>query len=75
MREAMAEVDPAKRKALEMEIGAFLLDNALTDLDIYTIDAVWPVGPRLAVEGWKENVTPNDLRQINGYEYIRHRQK
>jgi peptide/nickel transport system substrate-binding protein len=75
MREAMAEVDPAKRRALESEVGAFIFDNALTDMELYTIDAVWPVGPRLAVEGWKENVTPNDIRNINGYEYIRHREQ
>jgi peptide/nickel transport system substrate-binding protein len=75
MREAMAEVDPEKRGALEREIGAFIFDNVLTDMELYTIDAVWPVGPRLDDQAWRENVTPNDIRNINGYEYIQHRQQ
>ena len=72
MRRAMGEVDPAKREAMERELGQFLFDNALTDLTYYNIDAVWPVGPRL--EPWTEHVRTSDVRQINGYEFIRHRQ-
>jgi len=72
MIEAMGEVEPLKRRELESEIGAFLLDNALTDLNLYTMDAVWPVGPRLLE--WTEHVKTSDIRLINGYEYIRHRQ-
>ena len=68
---AQKEVDPVKRNALEKEIGIFLLDNALTDLTYYTMDAVWPVGPRL--EPWGEFVKTTDVRQINGYEFIQHR--
>ena len=68
---AQAEVDPVKRNNLEQEIGIFLLDNALTDLIYYTMDAVWPVGPRL--EEWTEHVKTTDVRQINGYEFIQHR--
>ena len=71
MNAAQQAVDPVERRRLEKEIGAFLLDNYLTDMVYYTMDAVWPVGPRL--EPWTENVTPRDLRQINGYEYIQHR--
>ncbi len=71
MIQAQAAVDPAERMQLEKEIAAFLLDNYLTDLTYYTVDAVWPVGPRL--EEWTEHVKTNDLRQINGYEFIRHR--
>ena len=71
MRRAMGEVDPAKREAMERELGQFLFDNALTDLTYYNIDAVWPVGPR--IEPWTEYVRTSDVRQINGYEYIKHR--
>ncbi len=71
MRRAMGEVDPVKREELEREIGQFLFDNALTDFSYYNIDAVWPVGPR--IEPWTEHVRTSDVRQINGYEYIRHR--
>ena len=71
MRRAMSEVDPVKREALEREIGQFLFDHAMTDMSYYSIDAVWPVGPR--IEPWTEHVRTSDVRQINGYEYIRHR--
>jgi len=68
---AQSAVDPAERTRLETEVGVFLLENYLTDLVYYTMDAVWPVGPRL--EPWTEHVRTSDLRQINGYEYIQHR--
>ena len=71
MIEAQSAVDPVEREALEREIGQFLFDNALTDINYYTIDAVWPVGPR--IEPWTEYVRTTDVRQINGYEYIRHK--
>jgi len=70
MNLAVSEVDPVKRQALEKEIGIFLLDNYLTDLVYYTLDAVWPVGPK--IQPWTEHVNSRDLRQINGYEYIEH---
>ena len=73
MLEAQAAVDPAKREALEREIGQFLFDNVLTDVNYYTIDAVWPVGPRISP--WTEHVRTTDVRQMNGYEYIEHREK
>ena len=72
MQAAQAAVDPAEREALEREIGQFLFDNVLTDINYYTIDAVWPVGP--SIEPWTEHVRTTDVRQINGYEFIRHRQ-
>ena len=71
MIDAQKEVDPVKREALEKEIATFLVGEYLTDLVYYTMDAVWPVGPRL--EPWLENVKTSDLRQINGYEYIQHK--
>jgi ABC-type transport system substrate-binding protein len=70
---AMAETNPGKREQLEKEVGAFLMDNYLTDFAYYSMDAVWPVGPR--IEEWTEHVRTSDLRQANGYEFIRHRQK
>ena len=71
MLDAQAAVDPEGRQKLETEVGIFLLENALTDLTYYTMDAVWPVGPR--IEEWTEHVRTSDVRQINGYEYIQHR--
>jgi peptide/nickel transport system substrate-binding protein len=70
---AQAEIDPVKREALESEVAVFLMDNYLTDLVYYSMDAVWPVGPR--IEEWTEHVRTSDLRQINGYEFIRPRQQ
>ena len=72
MLAAQSAVDPAEREALEREIGQFLFDNVLTDINYYTIDAVWPVGP--SIQPWTEHVRTTDVRQINGYEFIRHRQ-
>ena len=72
MRRAMGEVDPAAREQMERELGQFLFDHALTDLTYYNIDAIWPVGPR--IQPWGEHVRRSDVRQINGYEYIKHRQ-
>ena len=71
MLEANATIDSDKRHAIEAEIGQWLFDHAMTDIRYYTIDAVWPVGPRL--EPWGEHVKTTDMRQINGYEYIQHR--
>ena len=71
MRRAMGEVDPAAREQMERELGQFLFDHALTDLTYYNIDAIWPVGPR--IQPWGEYVRRSDVRQINGYEYIKHR--
>ena len=72
MRRAMGEVDPGSREQMERELGQFLFDNALTDLTYYNIDAIWPVGPN--IEPWTDHVRTSDVRQINGYEYIKHRQ-
>ena len=71
MLEANATIDPDKRHEIEAEIGQWLFDHAMTDIRYYTIDAVWPVGPRL--EPWGAYVKTTDMRQINGYEYIQHR--
>ena len=71
MIEAQNEVDPVKLEALEREIGQFLFDNVLTDINYYSIDAVWPVGPR--IEEWAGNVKTSDLRLMNGYEFVQHR--
>jgi len=65
-------VDPAELQRLETEYGVFLYDNALTGIGLYGVAAVIPVGPR--IESWREHVKFTDLRNINGYEYIRPRQ-
>ena len=71
MRRSMSEVDPDARELMERELGQFLFDHALTDLTYYNIDAIWPVGPRITP--WTDHVRRSDVRQINGYEYIKHR--
>ena len=69
--EHMAEVDTEQRRALAIEIATFMFENALTGVGLYNFDALWPVGPR--IQPWTEGVRYRDLRNINGYEYIRHR--
>jgi ABC-type transport system substrate-binding protein len=65
-------VDPAELHRLTGEMGHFLFDHALTNIGLYSVDVVWPVGPR--IEPWTEHVKTRDMRNINGYEYIRPRQ-
>ena len=69
--EHMAEVNSAKRRALGIEIATFMFDNAITGVGLYNFDVVWPVGPR--IQPWPEGVRYRDLRNINGYEFIRPR--
>ena len=57
--------------ALESELGQWLFDNALTYIGLYSVGAVWPVGPN--IEEWKADIKFTDLRNINGYEYIKPR--
>ena len=66
-----AEVNREARRALALEIATFMFDNALTGLGLYNFDVVWPVGPD--IQPWLEGVRYRDLRNINGYEYIRPR--
>ena len=67
----IAEVNTERRRALAIEIATFLFENAITGIGLYNFDVVWPVGPR--IQPWPEGVRYRDLRNINGYEYIRHR--
>ena len=69
--EHMAQVDTAKRRVLGVEIATFMFDNALTGVGLYNFDVVWPVGPN--IQPWAEGVRYRDLRNINGYEYIKPR--
>lgn len=69
---AQNTIDPAARAQVEREVGRFLFDNAFGTLAIYSWDTVWPVGPR--IEEWSKDVKNFDVRAMNGYEYIRHRQ-
>lgn len=68
---AQAAVDRASREALELEIAQWMFDNVFGEIGLYVLDAVWPVGPKLAP--WDGKVKRGDIRQINGYEYIQHR--
>ncbi len=65
------EIDSAARRELAVEITTFMFENALTNIGLYNFDVVWPVGPR--IQPWSEGVRYRDLRNINGYEYIRPR--
>ncbi len=65
----MAEINTDARRELAIEIATFMFDNALTGVGLYNFDVVWPVGPR--IQAWSEGVRYRDLRNINGYEYIR----
>ncbi len=69
----MATINQAERRELGIEIATFMFDNALTGIGLYNFDVVWPVGPN--IEPWLEGVRYRDLRNINGYEYIRPRGK
>ena len=64
-------VDPKKLRALEIELAEFVFDNALTYIGLYSVGAIWPVGPR--IQEWKAHVKFTDLRNINGYEFIKHK--
>ena len=66
-----AEVNQKARKELAQEIATFMFNNALTGVGLYNFDVVWPVGPR--IQPWLEGIRYRDLRNINGYEYIRPR--
>ena len=65
----MAEVDSVKRRELRIEIVTFMFENALTGVGLHNFDVVWPVGPR--IQPLVEGVRHCDLRNINGYEFIR----
>ena len=67
-----ATINSVERKKVAQEIAAWMFHNAVTGLGLYNFDVVWPVGPK--IEPWLEGVRYRDLRNINGYEYIRHRQ-
>jgi ABC-type transport system substrate-binding protein len=69
--QAQGTVDPVQRAALEREIGRFFIDNVMTNVGLYSTDAVWQVGPR--IEPWGDYVRVGDIRNMNGYEYIRPR--
>ena len=67
----MAEIDTEKRRELGIEIAEFMFDNALTGVGLYNFDVIWPVGPN--IQPWTEGVRYRDLRNINGYEFIKPR--
>ena len=67
----MAEVDSVARRELAIEIATFMFENAITGVGLYNFDSLWPVGPN--IQPWIEGVRYRDLRNINGYEYIRPR--
>jgi peptide/nickel transport system substrate-binding protein len=69
---ALKAYDPQERMKLEVEAARMLFDNVLGATGLYVFDNAWPVGPKL--EPWDSHIKRGDLRQINGYEWIRPRQ-
>ena len=67
----IAGVDSEKRRELAIETATFLSENAITAVGLYNFDVVWPVGHR--IQPWPEGVRHRDIRNINGYEFIRPR--
>ncbi len=67
----IAEVDREKRRELAIETAAFASENAITAVGLCNFDVVWPVGHR--IQPWPEGVRHRDIRNINGYEFIRPR--
>jgi len=63
-------VDPVERQKIEKQVARFLYDGVHQPA-LYTWQSVWPVGPK--IEEWGENILYGDIRNINGYEYIRPR--
>jgi len=63
-------VDPAALDAIQRDIGQFMFDQVVQPA-LYSWDAVWPVGPR--IEEWTKYVKHTDTRNINGFEFMRHR--
>ena len=48
-----------------------MFEIAITAVDLYNFDVVWPVVPQ--IQPWPEGVRYRDIRNINGYEFIRPR--
>ena len=63
--------DRVKREALELEVADFMFDNIFGETGLYVFDNIWPVGPKLGT--WEGFIKQGDLRQINGYEYMKPR--
>ena len=63
--------DRSEREALELEVARWQFDNVFGETGLYVFDNVWPVGPNIAP--WDGFVKQGDLRQINGYEFIKPR--
>ena len=59
------------REALELEIALWQFDNVFGETGLYVFDNVWPIGAKLLP--WDGQVKQGDLRQINGFEYVKPR--
>ncbi len=63
--------DRVAREALELEVADFMFDNIFGETGLYVFDNIWPIGPKLGT--WEGFIKQGDLRQINGYEYMKPR--
>ena len=63
--------DRVAREALELEVADFQWDNVFGEVGLYVFDNIWPIGPKLA--SWDGFIKQGDLRQINGYEFMKPR--
>ncbi|NQW24511.1 MAG: ABC transporter substrate-binding protein [SAR202 cluster bacterium] len=64
-------IDPVALDNIQRDVAQFMFDEVVQPA-LYSWDAVWPVGPR--IEDWTEFVKHTDTRNINGFEFMRHRQ-
>lgn len=63
-------IDPVALDTIQRDVAQFMFDEVVQPA-LYSWDAVWPVGPR--IEEWTEFVKHTDTRNINGFEFMRHR--
>ena len=63
----------ADREAAEDALARWNFDNAFAMIGLYVNDNVWRVGPNIDVNSWDGHVKQGDLRQINGFEFIKAR--
>ena len=59
------------RVAAEDALARWNYDNVFAMTGLYVNDNIWPVGPN--IQPWDGFIKQGDLRQINGFEYIKPR--
>ncbi|HCP22972.1 MAG TPA: hypothetical protein DIT90_02485 [Dehalococcoidia bacterium] len=68
---AKSSILKADRVAAEDALARWNYDNVFAMTGLYVNDNIWPVGPN--IQPWDGFIKQGDLRQINGFEYIKPR--